>query len=122
LLGCGTCRRHIQEWNWFLPELKSRQLSWWHSVPCRDAVRLALSFEVNDLAGTALLASTLETFSLLWHGLCTVSVPRESFQRPEFKILFSRKQESALKQDTAEYCQPTGGRVLSDHLSDLRKV
>jgi hypothetical protein len=114
--------RHIQEWNCFLPELKSRQVFWRDCVPQRETVRLALSFELNDLAASALLPSTLETSSFLWHGLCTVSVPRESLQRPEFKTLYSRKQERALKQDTAEYGQPTGGRVLSNHLSDLRKV
>src|SRR6202041_667874 len=45
-------RWRIQEWNCFLPELKSRQVFRRDSVPRGPSARLALSFEANDLAGS----------------------------------------------------------------------
>ena len=91
----------VQEWTCFLPELKSRQVFRRDSVPLRKAVRSTLSFEVNDLAEAQRYSSTLETFSLLWHGLCTDSLLYESSCNPGFEIRLrhKRKRETPLQHD-----------------------
>ena len=98
----NACREgRMQEWNCFLPELKSRQVFRRDSAPLRKAVRSALSFEVNDLAGREWRSSALETFNLLWHGLCTDSLLYESSCNPGFEIRLrhKRKRETPLQHD-----------------------